>query len=333
MCTECECEVLSQGLVCVGRCGRVFHSECVKEVMRDDWTCPTCTLGVARCARCLKYELCEAMKTCTQCSRGLCEECGLDCVGDYDCGGHKCGACGAPSSSDSWRCVRCPVSFCRGCRPAASLLIASTVIKCISHVKETLPLLDGALLKRKTSRNARKRRDDEEFVPTEPPKKDVPKRRREIVDDEKRIPKRASSHSQHAALVDKVRLALRDEKLRPPQIIVPMRPPKPIPPQSSLLEKMRAAIQARRPVEMSPLAIPRLSDEEDPPTQEGLGLPTFGTSHSDDDDDYAEPSASSYDDRLTLSRPSTQGKEQQRTDLPLSLQQQHILARLEKYGF
>lgn len=275
VCVECECAVepSEQSLVCVGPCSRRFHSECVKETRSQGaWQCPLCTLGVARCSRCRRFETRDFMVPCAECTRELlCPECAVD---DWVCEGHACSSCGALTSETSWRCVRCPVAYCRGCRPAASLLIASRVIKCVIHVKETLPPLDVAIFKRRTSRRQRALQEESEdaFQPVEAemrlaPRGDTSKRSRELSQDKEpsvaSVPKR--------------------RKPPPPQAAI-LHAPRPQPRRTkpfSLIEKMRAALQARRPTPDAPAPATNINEDQ----EDGLGLPVFGATSKEEDDE------------------------------------------------
>lgn len=275
VCVECECAVeqSEQSLVCVGPCCRRFHSECVKETRSQGaWRCPLCTLGVARCSRCRRFETRDFMVPCTECTREmLCPECAVD---GWVCEGHACSTCGALTSETSWRCVRCPVAYCRGCRPAASLLIASRVIKCVIHVKETLPPLDVAILKRRTSRRQRALQEEGEnaFEAVEVETPSVPR---------ENVSKRSREQSRHKE--PSVASVPKRRKPPPPQAAIlhaPRLQPRRTKP-FSLIEKMRAALQARRPTLDAPAPAAYIDEDQ----EDGLGLPAFGAASKVDDDD------------------------------------------------
>ena len=151
-----ECEVSCEGeatVTCAGPCGATFHRDCVGETGASArWTCPSCALKVVRCALCGEFELEESADRCLTagCARAACSRC-APADGAFDCGGHACGACGAAlgRGASTVKCVRCPKAFCRGCRPGASVLITVEVMKCVSHVKDVLPILDKSLLARR----------------------------------------------------------------------------------------------------------------------------------------------------------------------------------------
>ena len=149
VCFECEC-VLTAGaevLVCSGVCRRRFHVECETQESRKSsascakkkkaWECALCSLKVVRCSTCKGLELLEMAKFCCRlrCARALCTQCCVE--GDWMCLSHECRACGKGlSTATSWVCVRCPVTYCEGCRPAASVVIADRVLKCVKHLKD-----------------------------------------------------------------------------------------------------------------------------------------------------------------------------------------------------
>lgn len=166
VCPECEVSTEDEAIVvCVG-CKRKFHAECVAEASgTQGWRCEACTLQIQRCHTCKKFTLNEFLRKCRGCAAFVCASC------PDDCGGHACATCG---KAVFWRCVRCPLAFCRGCRPEASLLITARVIKCVAHIQQLLPPLDPAILKRRKKRLLTK----DEPAPKKLPKKPEAVRKR-----------------------------------------------------------------------------------------------------------------------------------------------------------
>lgn len=207
VCPDCEVSTEDDPIVVCVVCKHKFHAECVAEASgTQNWKCEACTLQIKRCHTCKKFNLIEALRKCRGCPALLCASC------PDDCGGHACAKCAKPVF---WRCVRCPLAFCRSCRPEASLLITARVIKCVAHIQQLLPPLDPAILKRRRKRV---------LVNKEDP---VPKKQaKEVV---KYVPK------------------------RPPPVVVPKLNQAPV--RKGLKDGLKAMLQARRTSDDEPVGL------------------------------------------------------------------------------